>query len=390
MEPLSADVDRGFVVSEPVRRILHLDMDAFYASVEQRDDPSLRGRPLVVGGSPEGRGVVAAASYEARRFGIHSAMSSARAVRLCPDLVFVRPNFARYKAVSRQLRQILEDLTEVIEPLSLDEAYLDVTENHLGLPSGTEAAVYLRARVREELGLTCSVGVAPLKFVAKIASDWNKPDGLTVVRPDRVLEFIHPLPVRKLWGVGPATEKRLLAMGAHTVAQLSALPRSLLEERLGKHGAFLWGLSHGIDPREVRAHRERKSWSAERTFAEDIGDLALLDQIVAEQAERVGAGLRQGGRLGRTVQVKVRYDDFSTVTRAATLAEPTADTERIATEARALLRRTEAGERPVRLVGVGVAGLVDPSERPQLELPLGVSSTSGPSDETSSPGQEDR
>jgi len=372
-------------VSDPVRRILHLDMDAFYASVEQRDDPSLRGRPLVVGGSPERRGVIAAASYEARRFGIHSAMSSARALRLCPDLVFIRPDFAKYKAVSRQIREIMEDTTEVIEPLSLDEAYLDVTDNRLGLGSGTEVARHLRARVREELALTCSVGVAPLKFVAKIASDWNKPDGLTVVPPGRVLEFIHPLPVRKLWGVGPATQKRLAALGVSTVLELSELPRTLLVERLGKHGGFLWDLSQGIDPRPVKPHRERKSWSAERTFATDINDLRALDVILAEQVERVCAGLRRGQRVGRTVQVKVRYADFTTVTRAATLAQATADPERILQEARSLLRRTQAGDRPVRLVGVGVAGLDAPSRRPQLELPLGVSSPPDPP-----PGQEDR
>ena len=361
-------------MSDRVRRILHLDMDAFYASVEQRDDPSLRGRPLAVGGPPERRGVVAAASYEARPYGIHSAMPMSRAVRLCPELVVVPPDFSRYKAVSAELREILHDATDLVEPLSLDEAYLDVTDNKLGLGSGTEVAQYLRARVRDELRLTCSVGVAPLKFVAKIASDWNKPDGLTVVRPRDVLRFIHPLPVRKLWGVGPATDTRLAGMGIRTIGDLAAMEEEVARARLGSHGAFLWNLAQGVDPRPVRTHRVRKSWSAERTFAEDIDDLETLDGILAEQAERVAGGLRDADTVGRTVRVKVRYADFTTVTRAATLAEPTADPERIAQEAAVLLRRTDAGVRAVRLVGVGIAGLEREEEQAQLALPLDVPS----------------
>lgn len=353
-----------------VRRILHLDMDAFYASVEQRDDPALRGRPVVVGGRPGGRGVVCAASYEARKFGIHSAMPASRAARLCADLVFVPPDFAKYQAVSQQLRAMFDATTDHVEPLSLDEAYLDVTDNHLGLETGTEVARYLRRRVREELHLTCSVGVAPLKFVAKIASDYRKPDGLTVVPPDRVLEFIHPLPVKKLWGVGPATERRLHAAGLYTVADLAALDEGAVRARLGSHGLYLWRMSQGQDPRRVRAHGRRKSRSAERTFAQDVLNLDELDAVIAEQAKRVTAGLGKAGMAGRTVSVKVRYADFTTVSRASTLAQPTNDPALITTAAQLLLRKTEAGTRPVRLVGVGVAGLGDRSPSAQLRLPL--------------------
>ncbi|MEL6341497.1 MAG: DNA polymerase IV [Myxococcota bacterium] len=357
-------------MTEPVRRILHLDMDAFYASVEQRDAPALRGRPLAVGGPPERRGVVAAASYEARRYGVRSAMPMSRAVRLCPALVIVPPDFVRYKAVSNELRQILVDATDLVEPLSLDEAYLDVTENKLGLASGTAVAQHLRARVRETLGLTCSVGVAPLKFVAKIASDWNKPDGLTVIRPRDVLRFIHPLPVRRLWGVGPATEKRLAGLSIHTIGQLAAMGEAVAQASFGSHGVFLWQLSQGIDPRPVRPHRIRKSWSAEQTFAEDIIDLDILDAILADQAERIAHGLVHADTVGRTIRIKVRYADFTTVTRAATLSQPTADPGRIAVEASALLRRTDAGRLAVRLIGVGIAGLEPDTEQAQLSLPF--------------------
>jgi DNA polymerase-4 len=357
-----------------VRKILHLDMDAFFASIEQRDDPSLRGRPLAVGGNPGGRGVVAAASYEARRFGVRSAMPSTRAARLCPDLVFVPPDHARYKAVSGELRRILRAVTEIVEPLSLDEAFLDVTDNELGLESATEVAQHLRARVREELRLTCSVGVASQKFVAKIASDWRKPDGLTVVPPARLLEFIQPLPVSKLWGVGPATERRLSALGLRTIGDIAHQDQALLAHHLGKHGAFLWRLANGDDPREVTPHRERKSVSAERTFDEDIEDLATLDAVLAEQATEVCRGLERTGLVGRTVSVKVRYEDFSTVTRSETLTAPTRDPGVLSHVAGVLLRRTDAGARPVRLVGVGLATLSSPRPQRQLELPLGVPS----------------
>jgi DNA polymerase-4 len=345
-------------------------MDAFYASVEQRDHPHLRGRPVVVGGSPEGRGVVAAASYEARKYGIHSAMPAGRAARLCRDLVFVRPDFMKYREVSIQLRAIFEDYSDHIEPLSLDEAFLDVTENKAGLPTATAVAKEIRRRVREELRLTCSAGVSSLKFVAKIASDHRKPDGLTVVPPGQVLAFIHPLPVRKLPGVGPATEKRLQEIGIFTVGDLAAVPAPDVHRRFGKHGAYLWRMAQGEDPRRVQSSRPRRSQSAERTFAEDIEDRRELEQVLADQAERVCRGLEGAGLRGRTVTLKVRYGDFTTITRSETLEQPTNDPFRVAEVARALLDKTEAGVRPVRLVGVGVANLLGREETPQLELPL--------------------
>lgn len=352
-----------------MRKIIHVDMDAFYASIEQRDDPRLKGLPVVVGGSPESRGVVAAASYEARAFGIRSAMPMSRAVRLCVDLVIVPPDFARYREVSSQLRAIFEDYSDDIEPLSLDEAFLDVTENKAGLASATHVAEEIRRRVREELRLTCSAGVSSLKFVAKIASDFRKPDGLTVVPPDRVLAFIHPMPIRKLWGVGPATEKRLVDMGIRTIGDLAAVPALEAHRRFGRHGVALWHMAHGEDPRPVRADRVRKSRSAEETFAIDITDRTELERVMAEQARRVCRGMGPELR-GRTVTIKVRYADFTTITRSETLAEPTSDAAVVTEAAVRLLDKTEAGTRPVRLIGVGLANLDPLQQSAQLELPL--------------------
>jgi len=354
-------------MAEPNRKIIHVDMDAFYASVEQRDAPELRGLPVAVGGSPNGRGVIAAASYEARAFGVRSAMPSARALRLCPDLVFVRPQFAKYKAVSQQLHEIFRDYTDLIEPLSLDEAYLDVTENKQGLATATDVAKAIRARVAAELELTCSAGVSSLKFVAKIASDTRKPNGLTVVPPHRVLEFIHPLPLRKLWGVGPATEKRLTERGLHTIGQLAALPMPKARTLLGERGLYLWRMAQGVDNRGVRTERKRKSRSAEHTFSEDVVALSELDETIDRHAERICKPLRDAQLPGRTVVLKLRYDDFTTITRSQTLENPTHSEERVAEVAKALLRKTEAGERPVRLIGVGLSGF-DTEDDAQLDL----------------------
>ena len=246
------------------RKIIHIDMDAFYASVEQRDHPELRGRPVAVGFSREARGVVAAASYEARRFGVHSAMPSVVARRLCPTLTFIKPDFNKYRAVSRQMRAILAEYTDLIEPLSLDECYLDVTENKQGIPYASRVAALLRRRIRDELGLTASAGVAPVKFVAKIASDHRKPDGLTVVPPEQVLAFIHPLPVSRLWGVGPATQRRLEAMGLERIGDVARHDRFELASRLGKQGLWLYRRAWGEDPRPIRPHRVRKSRGAEQ------------------------------------------------------------------------------------------------------------------------------
>ena len=349
-------------------------MDAFYASVEQRDDPSLRGRPVVVGGDPASRGVVATCSYEARRYGIRSAIPSAQAYRLCPDAVFVRPRMSVYREVSRQIRAIFHEVTELVEPLSLDEAYLDVTQNHLNLEYARDVARYLKARIWEETQLTGSAGVAPNKLVAKVASDLRKPNGLVIVPPGRVQAFIDALEVEKIWGVGPATAKRLHGMGIKTGRDLRQWEPAALERAMGKHGRFLARLARGDDPRQVTPNRVAKSRGAEITLSNDVTDLAVLDGLIDDHAARVAASLTRMERPGRTVTLKVRYDDFSTITRSRTLSSATKDAEPIAQTAKELLRAaTEAGRRPVRLIGVSVSGLAGPQEGPEqlwLDLPL--------------------
>jgi DNA polymerase IV len=354
----------------PPRKIIHVDMDAFFASVEQREDPSLRGRPVVVGGSPDGRGVVAAASYEARAFGVRSAMSSAMARRLCPELVFVRGRHGLYREVSRQLHAILQRWTDRIEPLSIDESYLDVTVNHRGEPLAAEVARQVQAAVREELRLSASCGVAPNKFVAKIASGFRKPAGLTVVPPERVLAFLHPLPVEKLWGVGPATARRLHALGLVRVGDVAARPLRALEADLGRTGAWLWSLAWGVDRRPVEAGWERKSRGSERTFEVDLRAreevLAALWPLVAEVCE----SLERAGQAARTWSVKVRYEDFTTVSRAESLPAPTCAEGVVRAVVARLLDRTEVGRRPVRLAGVSASGLEAGAGATQLRLPF--------------------
>jgi DNA polymerase-4 len=352
---------------ERVRRILHCDMDAFYASVHVRDDPSLAGRPVVVGGDPQGRGVVAAASYEARRFGIHSAMPAARARRLCPHAVFLRPDFPRYRRESDRIFAVYREYTELVETMSLDEAYLDVTDR-LG-EHGTAAAIAreIRRRVREERRLTVSIGVGPTMLVAKIASDFRKPDGLTVVPPERVRAFLDPLPVRRLHGVGPATERALSAMGIATVADLRAVPAARLAERFGRHGAALAAFARGVDERRVEPVHVRRSLGTENTYPQDLAAPEAIDEEVARMAEEVADGLARRGLAACTVTVKVRYADFETVTRSRTAPLPTDSAARLAARARELLRLTEAGRRPVRLLGVSASTLVPLTLR-QLEL----------------------
>ncbi|MGM0574274.1 MAG: DNA polymerase IV [Myxococcota bacterium] len=354
-----------------MRKIIHVDMDAFYASVEQRDRPELRGRPVVVGGDPRGRGVVAAASYEARPYGVHSAMPCSQARRLCPRAIFVRTDMERYRAVSRRVFEIFHEVTDLVEPLSLDEAYLDVTDNSLGEPLAGKVAKWLKRRIRSEVGLTASAGVGPNKLVAKIASDLDKPDGLVIIPPAEVERFVASLPVEKLWSVGPATAKRLHAMGIRTAADLRDRDERELARAFGKHGLFVWRLAHGDDPRPVSPERDPKSRGAETTFEDDVGDVEFLARWIASLSERVAGSLRRLERPGRTVTLKLRYSDFTTITRSRTLPHPVADGALIAATATDLMdTATEAGERPVRLVGVSVGGLVDPAEPVQLRLPL--------------------
>lgn len=355
-------------MAESARRIIHVDMDAFYASVEQRDRPELRGRPVAVGGRPERRGVVAAASYEAREFGVRSALPMARAVRLCPDLVIVPPDFRKYREVSQQVFELFRTVTPAVEPLSLDEAYLDVTENAWGEPLATTVARRLKARIRDETGLTASAGVAPNKFLAKIASAWSKPDGLTVVAPERMERFLRKLPVDALWGVGPVTARRLRAAGIERLVDVRTVDDETLGGLVGRQADWLKRLAQGIDERPVVSDRERKSRSSEHTYAEDLVE---IDRIRAE-IDRMAAGaadwLRRADVTARTVTLKVRYHDFKTVTRSDTRPAATFDAADIARRARALLDRTDAGSRPVRLLGVGVHGLLprtDPAVSPE-------------------------
>ncbi len=333
-------------------------MDAFYASVEQRDRPELRGRPLAVGGQPDKRGVVAAASYEARAFGVRSAISMAQAVRLCPSLVIVSPDFQKYRAVSQQVFALFRSVTPLVEPLSLDEAYLDVTENAWGETLGMTVARRLKAEIKSVTGLTASAGVAPNKFLAKIASGWQKPDGLTVIAPERVEPFLRSLPVDALWGVGPVTARKLRERGIEKLIDVRSADPERLREAVGSLADWLQRLSHGIDDRPVISERETKSSGSENTFERDLTNLDEIRQEVADMARSSASWLARRELFARTVVIKVRYNDFTTITRSHT-ETPTRDESSIVTRAIALLERTEAGRRPVRLLGVSVHNLCD-------------------------------
>ncbi len=346
-------------MAEPaVRRILHCDMDCFYAAVHMRDDPALAGRPVVIGGPPASRGVVAAASYEARAFGIRSAMSAARAHALCPEAVFLSPDFARYRRESEAIQAIFRAFTPYLQVVSIDEATLDVSEHLEPWGSATAVAEAIRERVRGERRLTVSVGVGPNRLVAKIASDFHKPDGLTVVPPRRVQAFLDPLPARRLPGVGPATEARLEAFGVETIADLRAVPEEDLVRRFGKHGRQLAAYARGIDDRPLELDARRKSFSSEETYPQDLRRLGERHEALDRLAADVARGLRKRSLAACTVTIKVRYSDFTTVTRSRTCTTPTTDEATFAACARELLARTDAGRRPVRLLGVGGANLV--------------------------------
>jgi DNA polymerase-4 len=355
--------------------ILHVDMDAFYASVEQRDRPELRGQPVIVGGSAERRGVVSTASYEARRFGVHSAMPTATARQLCPKGVFLPVRMAHYAQISRQIRQILLSFTPLVEPLSLDEAFLDVHGCEGLFGPAPEIARQIKERIRTETGLVASVGVAPNKFLAKLVGDLAKPDGLAVLPADRVAEFLAPLPVGRIWGVGAKAEKRLNALGVRTVGQLAELPERVLAGHFGEAGRHLWALANGRDDRRVVPDREAKSISSETTFARDLDDREVLRGILLDQVEQVAGRLRQHRLRARTVELKVRSSDFRTRNRSLSLAEPSDVTEEIWRAAGALFGRAVTADMlPVRLLGVGatkltrraaVQGLLFDDDRPR-------------------------
>lgn len=359
---------------ERVRRILHVDMDAFFASVEQRDDPALRGKPVAVGGDASRRGVVAAASYEARAFGVRSAIPMARAVRLCPSLVVVRPHFAKYRTVSNTVFALFRSVTPLVEPLSVDEAYLDVTENAWGEALGVAVARRLKERIKEETGLTASAGVAPNKFLAKIASGWKKPDGLTVIAPGRVDAFLAKLPVEALWGVGPVTAGKLRALGFSHLVDLRPADPVALHHAVGSWGETLQQLAFGFDERPVVPNRPAKSSGAETTFDEDLTDLEEIGTELDALAARTAAWLTRKRLRARTVTIKVRYGDFSTITRSDSHGGPVQSPEEVSARARVLLARTEAGTRPVRLLGVSTHGFVRDGEEEKrnglVQLPL--------------------
>ncbi len=342
------------------RAILHVDMDAFYASVEQRDNPELRGKPIIVGGSPRSRGVVAAASYEIRPYGVRSAMPTSKALRLCPHAIIVKPRIHHYAEVSAQIFAIFAKVTPLVQSISLDEAFLDVTGCQRLHGDPVTIAKRIRASIKAATGLTGSVGVATCRFMAKIASDMDKPDGLTVIPADEMLDRLAPLPVSRIWGVGPVTNRRLAAMGISTIGELRQWPVEALVQELGKVGRELHDLANGRDDSPVVSEEEEKSISHENTFAVDISDLATLETTLRDQADRVSTRLRRAKLRGKVVFLKLRYDDFSTVTRRKTLDGITDLSESIFRVAQELLRgKTEAGRRPVRLIGVGMAGLTE-------------------------------
>jgi len=356
-----------------MRKIIHLDMDAFYASVEQRDKPELRGRPVAVGGSPEGRGVVAAASYEARKYGVRSAMPSVTAKRRCPELIFVKPRFDAYRAVSQQIRAIFADYTPLVEPLSLDEAYLDVTEDLKGIGIATRIAEEIRARIRAETGLNASAGVSYNKFLAKLASDQNKPDGLCVVTPARGEAFVATLPVKRFHGIGPKTAEKMARMGIVTGADLRAQSLAFLAHNFGSAGQYYHDLARGICHRQVRPDRPYKSIGAEDTFLEDLieeKDLAAeLDRI----SRTVWRRIEEKQISGRTITLKVKYRDFQILTRARSLDRAVSGREEFLEIGCALLRTLMPAAKGIRLLGLTLSNLSDGDEleaEPQLGLAI--------------------
>jgi DNA polymerase-4 len=358
------------VNTELPRKIIHVDMDAFYASVEQRDAPELRGRPVAVGGGH--RGVVAAASYEARAFGVRSAMPSVTAKRRCPDLVFVKPRFDVYKAVSNQIRAIFADYTDLVEPLSLDEAYLDVSEDRRGLGSARAIAEEIRARIRAETGLTASAGVSYCKFIAKLASDQNKPDGICVITPERGAAFVATLPVKRFHGVGPVTAAKMERLGIHTGADLAAWSLSELEGHFGSSGGWYWRIARGIDERAVKPDLPYKSVSAERTFDSDLTDPPAL----AEQLERVAGfawtRIERAGVKGRTVTLKVKFADFTLITRSKSLATPVGDQSAFTAVGQELLAKLMPVPKGIRLLGLGLHMLQNGDASTPLQLGLEI------------------
>ena len=343
-----------------IRTIFHLDMDAFYASIEQRDDAAFKDKPIIVGADPksgQGRGVVAACSYQAREFGIHSAMPISRAFRLCPEGIYLPPDFPKYQRVSQEIRGILRSFTQRIEPVSIDEAFLDMSERVRDEENAITMARSVKSRIFDEQRLVSSVGIAPNKFVAKIASDMDKPDGLVLVSSGEVQLFLDPLPISRLWGVGPKTEERLSEMEINTILQLRHFDKYRLIKRLGKMGEHLWKLSNGIDDRTVVGSRAPKSIGHERTFSEDVRDERLLEETLNELSGKIAKRLSCRDYTGRTIILKLRYSDFTTITRQITLSQPVRSAPEICNISQQLLQRFLDSSRWVRLIGVSLSSL---------------------------------
>ncbi|RMD97098.1 MAG: DNA polymerase IV [Calditrichaeota bacterium] len=342
------------------RVILHLDMDAFFAAVEQLDFPQYRGKPVVVGADPQqgrGRGVVSTASYEARKFGIHSAMPISRAYRLCPNAIYVRGRYTRYQQVSKQVMQILRRFVPTIQQISIDEAFLDATDVVHLYESPLDLGKKIKQAIQSELGLTASLGIAPNKFIAKVASDLDKPDGLTICEPGQEKAFLDPLPIRALWGVGEKTAKKLTDMGFRTIGDIANTPPEKMVALLGNWGLHIWKLANGIDHRPIISHGPRKSISEETTFAEDVGDLETLEQVLCKIADRLSTTMRRKGLKGRTITFKIRWEDFETHTRSKTLPDFINDARILRAVALGLLHNFGRLEKKVRLVGIGVSQL---------------------------------
>ncbi|WKA29794.1 DNA polymerase IV [Bradyrhizobium roseum] len=352
------------------RKIIHVDMDAFYASVEQRDNPALRGKPVAVGGSAE-RGVVAAASYEARKFGVRSAMPSVTAKRLCPGLIFVKPRFEVYKAISRQVRDIFAEHTAIIEPLSLDEAYLDVTENIQAIPLARDIALRIREKIKAETDLNASAGISYNKFLAKLASDHRKPNGQYVISPEMGAAFVETLPVGKFHGIGPATSAKFNALGIFTGLDIRNQTLAFLQENFGKSGAYYYYISRGVDDRPVRADRIRKSVGAENTFSSDLVDFDAMVGELRPLADKVWRHCETTGNRGRTVTLKVKFSDFEIITRARSVSDPISSRDELARIAISLLQAEMPLPKSVRLLGISLSSLQnEESSAPQLDLPI--------------------
>lgn len=348
-----------------IRKIIHIDMDAFYASVEQRDFPEYQGKPIAVGGSPDGRGVVATASYEARKFGVKSAMPSRQALQLCPEIIFVRPRFEAYKAVSIHIREIFSRYTDLIEPLSLDEAYLDVTEDKLAIGSALEIAKQIKQAIKDELNLTASAGVSSGKFVAKIASDMNKPDGLTFIGPSKIESFMEKLPVERFFGVGKVTAKKMKSMQLHTGADLKRLTEQDLIRYFGKAGKFYYTIVRGIDNRAVQSERQTKSLAAEDTFEHDLITIEEMHTELSKLADKVAVRLNKHQLKGRTITLKLKYSDFKQITRNQSFPHPVSDYQIIIDTAKQLLENIDLVDKKVRLLGISLSNFNEIQAHPR-------------------------